>query len=64
MYDVVLSMAGSMTRTHDYAKRDEENSRIVAASNLYGRYTPPIKRAFAKGLVSLTPCRLANASGV
>ena len=49
MYDVALSMAGSMTRTHDYAKHDEENYRIVTASNLYGRYTPPIKRAFEEG---------------
>ena len=49
MYDVALSMARSMTRTHDYAKHDEENSRIVAAFNLYGRYTSPIKRAFEKG---------------
>lgn len=49
MYDVTLSMAGSVTRTHDYAKHDEENCRIVAASELYGRYTPPIKRAFEKG---------------
>lgn len=42
-------MAGSVTRTHDYAKHDEENCRIVAASELYGRYTPPIKLAFEKG---------------
>lgn len=51
MYDVALSMAVSMTRPHDYAKHDEENYRIVAASNLYGRYTPPIKRAFEKGWI-------------